>query len=93
MNELEQVFVVDRMEGRYLWLVRDDDAGVVRVLASALPFPVQDGACLRVKVHQAGEPDWGSACLDRGLQERRLEEAREALERLRRRDPGGDVVL
>ena len=93
MPDLERIFVVDRREGPHLWLIGDDDATAVRVLASALPFPVQDGACLRVKVDQGGEPDWSSARLDRALQEQRLEEAREALGRLKRRDPGGDVVL
>ncbi|MDP2954871.1 MAG: hypothetical protein Q8N53_00505 [Longimicrobiales bacterium] len=93
MPELERIFVVDRREGPHLWLIADEDAVAVRILASALPFPVQDGACLWVRVDQGGGPDWTSARLDRDLQERRLEEAREALARLRRRDPGGDIVL
>lgn len=93
MGGTEQVFVVDRKEGKYLWLIRDDDATAVRILASDLNFRVEDGACLWVMVDQAGEPDWASARLDRALEEQRLKEARERLERLRKRDPGGDVAL
>lgn len=93
MPEPERIFVVDRREGPHVWLIADDDARAVRILASALPPRLHEGACLRVRVDQAGEPDWASARPDRAMEERRLEEAKQALERLRRRDPGGDVVL
>ena len=93
MSRLERLFVVDRCEGEYLWLVSDEDLSVIQVPASTLPFPVSEGACLRVQTHRDGSPDWASAGVDLDPQKRRTKEIKEALARLKRRDPGGDVVL
>ena len=48
---------------------------------------------LRVPIDRDGNPIWSSAELDEAKGERRLEEAREALDRLRKNDPGGDIAL
>jgi hypothetical protein len=40
-----------------------------------------------------GEPEWSSATIDDTERGRRVRQARERFERLRRTDPGGDVVL
>ena len=44
---------------------------------------------LRVPVTEGRGPDWGSAMLDEELRQRRLTEARDILEQLKRRDPEG----
>jgi hypothetical protein len=46
-----------------------------------------------VRLAPGGKPDWSSAAPDDAERERRLKEARARVERLRRTDPGGDVVL
>src|SRR5947208_9275451 len=51
------------------------------------------GVVLRVRLDAAGNPDWSSAAIDDAERERRLQEARERVQRLRRTDPGGDVRL
>jgi hypothetical protein len=53
---------------------------------------VNEGAVLRVPM-VGGVPDWGRAHADERLRRERLEEARDLLDELKRRDPGGDVVL
>jgi hypothetical protein len=58
-----------------------------------LPVTVREGVVLRVRLDAGGKPDWSSATVDDAERERRLQEARDRLERLRRTDPGGDVVL
>src|SRR5439155_16524 len=73
-------------------LVGDDGVGL-DVLKKTLPVKVREGVVLRVRLDAAGNPDWSSATIDDAERERRLQEARERLERLRGTDPGGDVVL
>jgi hypothetical protein len=53
---------------------------------------LDEGAVLRVPV-VGGVPDWGRARADERLRRERLEDARDLLDELKRRDPGGDVVL
>ncbi len=48
---------------------------------------------LRVRLDADGKPDWSSATVDDAEGRRRLQQARDRLERLRGTDPGGDVVL
>jgi hypothetical protein len=59
---------------------------------SDLRASVDEGAVLRVPV-VGGVPDWGRAEADERLRRERLEDARDLLDELKRRDPGGDVVL
>lgn len=87
----EQTFVVDRIEGRYVVLVGDDDTELV-LLRDELPVQVSEGTVLRVRVG-TGEPDWTTAQPDADEQSRRLESARKRMEKLRKRDPGGDLKL
>jgi hypothetical protein len=54
---------------------------------------VHEGVVLRVRLGGNGKPDWSSATIDDAERERRLQQARDRLERLRGTDPGGDVVL
>jgi hypothetical protein len=91
-----RVYVLDRIEGagaaRVAVLVPDAGESV-DVPASALPKGMAvEGAVLRVPV-RGGEPAWGEAVRDAAEQARRKAAARARVERMRGRDPGGDVVL
>jgi hypothetical protein len=91
-----RVYVVDRVEGtgaaRVAVLVPDAGA-YVDVPATALPKGMAvEGAVLRVPV-RSGAPVWGEAVRDAAEEARRKAAARARVEKLRGRDPGGDVVL
>src|SRR5436309_882644 len=92
MSEREAFYSVGRLERAVAVLVGDDGVGL-DVLKKTLPVKVREGVVLRVRLDAAGNPDWSSATIDDAERERRLQEARERLERLRGTDPGGDVVL
>lgn len=86
------IWAVDRIESGVAVLVRDDDERVAEVPKIEFPTGTREGSVLRVPEPE-GNPDWGNAVLDEELRRERLREAEEVLQRLRRRDPGGDVVL
>jgi hypothetical protein len=92
MSERDAFFSVDRLERAVAVLVGDDGVGR-DVLKKTLPVKVREGVVLRVRLDAEGHPDWSSAAIDDAERERRLQEARDRLERLRGTDPGGDVVL
>ena len=85
-------YTVDRIEGHIVVLV-GDDGGALDVPERALPLRVREGVVLHVRLAADGSPDWSSATIDPAERERRSKQARETLDRLRRTDPGGDVVL
>ncbi len=87
-----RVWVIDRIEGAAAVLVADDDGSVADVPLSHLPAGVREGAVLRVP-QPDGEPRWEAAEADEEARQARLGEAEAALDRLRRRDPGGDIEL
>lgn len=88
----------DGRQGDVLWEdaplkhARREDGRQEDVPVTLLPARVREGAVLRVP-EPGGSPAWAHAAVDDELREARLREAEEVLERLRRRDPGGDVVL
>lgn len=86
------VYVVDRLEGRFAVLVDDDGAEDVLVERKTFPFEVEEGMVLRVPVAE-GRADWRLAEADEAERERRLEDERARMNRLRSRDPGGDLEL
>jgi len=92
VSEREVFYSVDRLERAVAVLVGDDGVGL-DVIKKTLPVKVREGVVLRVRLDADGKPDWSSATIDDGERERRLQEARDRLERLRGTDPGGDVVL
>jgi len=92
MTEREAFYSVDRLERAVAVLVGDDGVGL-DVLKRSLPVKVLEGLVLRVRLDAGGKPDWSSATVDDAERERRLQEARDRVERLRRTDPGGDVAL
>ena len=93
MSESQGIWVVDRIEGDTVVMVEDGTGRTLEVSRSLLSVSVDEGTVLTVPATEAGGPDWGSAEPDEELRERRLVEAREILEQLKSRDPGGDVVL
>ena len=74
-------------------LVEDATGRSLDVSRELMSVTVDEGTVLRVPVTDEGHPDWRSAVPDEELRRRRLTEARDILEELKRRDPGGDVVL
>jgi len=90
-TEVEHL-VVDRFEGGVAVLVGDDET-TMEVDRSLLPRGARAGAVLRVRRDGQGELLWSEAAVDEEATAARLTEAEEILEELRRRDPGGDVVL
>src|SRR5947208_3573827 len=86
MSEREAFYSVDRLERAVAVLVGDDGVGL-DVLKKTLPVKVREGVVLRVRLDAAGNPDWSSATIDDAERERRLQEARERLDRLRGTDP------
>ncbi len=87
-----EIWTVDRVEAGVAVLVGDADERTAEVPLSGLPVGTREGSVLRVQDSE-GRPDWGAAVLDEELRQARLSEAEQTLRRLRRRDPGGDVVL
>lgn len=93
MSEPERIWVVDRVEGRIAVLVADDDEEeTLDVPLNVLPHGLREGTVLRV-TESEGHPLWASAMLDEELRLKRLRQAETALNELKSRDPGGDIVL
>ena len=88
----ESVWVVDRIESGVAILIADRDGRQADVPVAGLPAGVVEGTVLRVP-EADGRPVWSEAVADEEARQARLREAEEVLQRLRRRDPGGDVVL
>ena len=93
MSESRAIWVVDRIEGDTAILVEDETHRTLEVARNLLAVSVDEGTVLRVPATEEGGPDWGLAEADEELRKRRLAEAREVLEQLKKRAPGGDVVL
>ena len=88
-----EIFVVDRREGRTI-IVITEDARDIELPASRLPKSCRmEGAVLRVPRDAHGQPAWENAVRDHEEEARRLADLRARVARLRRSDPGGDVVL
>jgi len=85
-------YAVDRIEGKIVVLVADDGT-TVDVPRSTLPTRLREGTVLRVRLGANGKPDWSSAEIDRDEEERRLKEANDTLNEMKRSDPGGDITL
>lgn len=85
-------YVVDRFEGGIAVLVADDGVAI-DVPRTALPAHIREGTVLRVRREKDGKPDWSGAEVDETERARRLEAARQRLNRLGKRDPGGDLAI
>ncbi len=91
-NEVE-VWVVDRVEDGIAVLVEDDGDIIVQVAAALLGDLAVEGAILRVPLGSVGEPVWTEATRDIEAEQDRLQQGERRLDELKRRDPGGDIVL
>lgn len=89
----EEIWVVDRVENGVAILVEDDSETVVEVAAELLGPHAVEGAVLRVPVGAVGEPTWEAAVRDDAVESARRSEGQAAIEALKKRDPGGDVIL
>jgi hypothetical protein len=85
-------YAVDRLEGGIAVLVSDSGA-TVHMPRVELPTGLREGAVLRVRFGAQNLPDWSSAVVDRPEEERRLREAKQMLDEMKRSDPGGDIKL
>lgn len=84
---------VDRLEGRIAVLI-GDDGREVELLRRQLPKDARrEGAILHVELDESGGPIWSTARVDREEEQRRLDDARRRLERLKATDSGGDFSL
>jgi hypothetical protein len=84
---------VDRLEGSVAVIVMDDGRQL-DIPRRRLPKEGRRaGAVMQVEVNEKQEPIWSTARVDRGQEQRRLDEARQRLDRLKASDSGGDVSL
>ncbi|HMH72307.1 MAG TPA: DUF3006 domain-containing protein, partial [Bradyrhizobium sp.] len=85
-------YAVDRLEGNSAVLVGDsgDTSEMPRV---ELPNGLREGTVLRVAFGAQNLPDWSSAVIDRQEEARRLREAKQMLDEMKRSDPGGDIKV
>ena len=95
MSEVEdgEMWVVDRVKGAVAVLVEDEEGIVVEVATSLLGELAIEGAVLLVPLGTVGEPRWADAVRDMTEEATRREEGEGVIDELRRRDPGGDVIL
>ena len=87
----ERLYVVVRIEGELVVLVDDDSGDWVNVESWELP-PVDEGTMLRVRIND-NRPQWDTAAIDPEEAARRKKKSAQAIEDLKRRDPGGDISL
>jgi Protein of unknown function (DUF3006) len=93
MTAERRYYVVDRLEGSRAVLIPDGPGEPVELPLAALPFRVREAMVLAVPLDARGNPRWDRAERDEAEERRRLAEGKARLERLKRRDPGGDVTL
>lgn len=87
----DRFFAIDRIDGLRITLVGDDGRRFT-VSPTTLSGGVREGLVLRVPLLANAEPDWSRARVDQQETDRRLADARRRLNKLKERDPGGDVV-
>ena len=93
MSDGERIWVVDRIVGERVVLVQDETGVTEEVARAVIPGRVREGDVLRVPSDPTGQPVWSRAETDAELRRERLDESRDAIDRLKKRDPGGNVKL
>lgn len=81
-------YVVDRREGTFL-VVERDDGTILDIEADRLPTDCQKEGV----VFDVTNDDWGSAARNRDEERRRNKDSKQAIEKMKKNDPGGDVQL
>jgi len=85
-------YVLDRLERNVAVLV-SDKGETIEMPRLELPSGIREGSVLRVRFGAQNLPDWSSAVIDREEETRRLKEAKQQLDEMKRSDPGGDITL
>ncbi len=85
-------YAVDRLERNVAVLV-SDRGETIEIPRLELPTGTREGSVLRVRFGAQNLPDWSSAVIDRDEEKRRLKEAKQQLDEMKRTDPGGDITL
>ncbi|MEX2465336.1 MAG: DUF3006 family protein [Gemmatimonadota bacterium] len=93
MTDEHFLWIVDRIEGERVVLVEDATGRTAEVGRSGIGVPVREGTVLRVPISASGTLAWTSARADAEAERARRDEAKDILDDLRGRDPGGDVEL
>ena len=88
----ETKYVVDRIEGELVVLIGDQSEDKQNLDSWELPV-VEEGDVLAVELDNNGKPKWGTAKVLAEETERRKQQGGQALDELKKRDPGGDVKL
>jgi hypothetical protein len=86
-------FAVDRLEKRIAVLLADDGTPYDMPVGGLPVKRLREGDVLKVEMSEDGSPDWTSATRDSEEKKRRGAEAEKILNELKKRDPGGDIVL
>ena len=86
------LYAVDRLERNVAVLV-SDRGETIEMPRLELPAGIHEGSVLRVGFGAQNLPDWASAVIDREEETRRLREAKQELDEMKRTDPGGDITL
>ena len=87
------VWVVDRVDNGVAVLVEDESEIVVEVAAQLLGELAVEGAILHVPHGDLGEPVWSQATRQSEAEDDRRVAGQATLDELKKRDPGGDIVL
>jgi Protein of unknown function (DUF3006) len=85
-------YALDWLE-RHIAVLVSDSGTTVHMPRLELPTGIREGAVLRVRFGTQNLPDWSSAVMDTQEEERRLREAKQMLDEMKRSDPGGDIKL
>jgi len=88
----EKTYMVDRIEGELVVLVDDETDEKVNLASWELPA-VDEGTVLAVELDNNKKPKWGSVTILTDETARRKKEGDSRIEDLKKRDPGGDIVL
>lgn len=93
MNEAQRTWTVDSIE-EGIAAVEEDGGRILHLPDWLLPDGVKEGDVLTATREESGDGRLVlTVRIDREATERALRRSREQLERLRGRDPGGDIVL
>ena len=88
----ERRYAVDRLDASTVVLV-DDEGRSTALPKSRFCLTLEEGLILFVPIDGSGTPDWYAARGDHAATDEITQEAQHDLDRLRGRDPGGDVKL
>ena len=86
------LYAVDRLDRNVAVLV-SDRGETIEMPRLELPSGIHEGSVLRVRFGAQNLPDWSSAVIDREEETRRLKEAKQQLDEMKRSDPGADIKV